>query len=313
MSNVLRTLLITCVHMSQWISHISSQVVQAFAKERRRIVSDWRVLLAARRLAQADGAPLPTELKSNEVVDYLLRRGELSSLEGVRGVYRIDVPFAQILPTSDEQIVQEAHPWAVFSCLTALVHHQLTDEIPKNIYATDYGRAQGRRIPLGTTPEDWIDLELPPAKCIARASAADVQWWRTKIDWDFGDLVAHSQGVPIYVTDLERTLLDVLRAPEYAGAITVVLSAWREAKTRMNVPRLVDYVERFNSAVLRQRVGFLLDHFRMENPRRQAWLGRLQRGGSMKLVAAESYSSIYSETWNLSLNVPDSLLQQLKD
>src|ERR1035437_5822426 len=155
MCNVLRTLHMSSDHISSWISTISSNVLQAFADERRRIISRWRVLIVSRRLARAEGAPLPSAEKADEVIAALARGGALSGVEGVHDVYRIDVPFAQILPVSDEQVVQEAHPWAVFSCLPALAYHGLTNILPKRGYVTDYGVAQGHGIPLGTSPEDW--------------------------------------------------------------------------------------------------------------------------------------------------------------
>lgn len=296
-----------------WISTTSSQVLQAFADERRRIISPWRVLILARRLARADGAPLPSIEKADEIIRVLVRTGAISGVEGVHHVFRIDVPFAQILPVSDEQIIQEAHPCAVFSCLTALAYHSLTNIIPKCIYVTDYGVAREHRIPLGTSPDDWIDLDLPPAKRLSNIGKTPVTWWRTKPEWDFGHMVGFSQGLGIYVTDVERTLMDGLRAPDYFGGISTVLLAFRDARERLIVDKLIAYVERLESGILRQRVGYLLDLLHLENPHRQVWISQLQRGGSMKLVATAPYSPVYSETWNLSLNVPGELISQLQE
>jgi hypothetical protein len=60
--------------------------------------------------------------------------------------------------------------------------------------------------------------------------------------------------------------------------------------------------------MIRQRVGFLLEKLGRTNPRLDQWRHGLQRGGSVKLVASSPYAETYSAEWNLSLNVPASVL-----
>src|ERR1700730_16957792 len=103
-----------------WAKTFASQILREFAEGRRRVVSDWRILVTARRLAHADHAPLPDEKKATAIRNELIRRGDITSVEGVAGVYIVDVPYANLLEASEEQIVQEANPWAVFGFLTAM-------------------------------------------------------------------------------------------------------------------------------------------------------------------------------------------------
>ncbi len=237
-----------------------------------------------------------------------MNRGDIVSLEGVEGVYVVDVPYAKLLDVSEEQIIQEANPWAVFAFLTALVYHGLTDLSPKRIFAIQFKDGEHvRRIPLGTTPDDWAGLRLPRSRVPRKVRDTDVNWTEMKSEWDFGVTLGYTSGVPMYVTDIERTLLDAIRMPDKCGGIAKVFHGWRTAES-MKVDRLIDYTDRFDIQILRQRVGFLLEKMGRTHPRLDEWRHGLQRGGSIKLVASEPYSDTYSPEWNLSLNVPPSVL-----
>jgi predicted transcriptional regulator of viral defense system len=128
----------------------------------------------------------------------------------------------------------------------------------------------------------------------------------------FGAQVGYSLGSPIYITDVERTLLDALRSPERSGGMAKVFQAWRKAEM-LDLDRLVDYTDRFDNQTLRQRVGFLLQTLGHSHPRLNEWRRNLLRGGSVRLAAGEPYAEAFSPEWNLSLNVPESVLSILRE
>ena len=134
-----------------------------------------------------------------------------------------------------------------------------------------------------------------------------VVWTNVQSRWDFGVMVGYSSGLPVYLTDVERTLLDALRMPDKCGGIAKVLQAWKAADS-CDLDRLVTYTERIAIHNLKQRVGFVLEKLGRSHPRLAQWRDRLQRGGSVKLLASGAYSETYSTEWNLSLNVPSSVL-----
>ena len=267
----------------------------------------------ARRLAQADNAPLPDGKKASDIRHELFKRGDITTVEGVAGVYIVSVAYANLLEVSEEQIVQEANPWAVFGFLTAMTHHGLTDLVAKEVYAvTSRGAEHSGRVPLGTMPDDWSDeIPPPPAKRPERVRDVAVNWTQLTEEPGFGVMVGYSFGVPIYVTDVERTLLDALRMPDKSGGIAKVLRAWRSAEG-IDVGKLVSYADVYGNKVLRQRVGFLLEKLGKTHPRLAEWRDGLQRGGSVKLLASSPYAETYSAEWNLSLNVPPSVLAILE-
>ena len=268
----------------------------------------------ARRLARADNTPLPDEAKAKAIREELLRRGDIESVEGVHGVYVVSTPYSNLLEVSEEQIIQEANPWAVFGFLTAMTYHGITDLVAKEVYCVaSKGAENSGRLPLGTTPEDWSEgSSLLFAKRPQKVRGVRVKW--TQLSWEpgFGVIVGYSFGIPIYVTDVERTLLDAIRMPEKSGGIEKVLQAWKTAED-IDVDKLVTYTDRYDNQVLRQRVGYLLEKLGMTHPGLAEWRHGLQRGGSVKLVARNPYAETFSAEWNLSLNVPPSVLAIMEE
>lgn len=296
-----------------WFKTISSQILTQLAEARRRVVADWRLLILARRICLNAHAPLPGKDKIPRLTLEMERLGYIDNAPNIKGVYIVVAPFASVLPVVDEQLVQEANPWAVFSHATAIAHHGLTNDIPRHLGASIFASPRRNRIPLDTTPDDWMDVDLPRGSRPKQAGSVKVQWIRMKDEFDFGHCVSSSQGIPIYVTDIERTLLDGLRAPSKSGGIGSVLRAWRNAIRRIDLDRLIGYTNRFENIVLRQRVGFLLELAGLKHSALNEWRKSLLRGGTVRLVAQAPYASTYSERWNLSLNAPSGMLDELKD
>lgn len=295
-----------------WSRTVASQLLRELAEERRRVVSDWRILIHCRRIARASNAPLPDEKKAIAVRRELQNRQDLAGIDGMglSGIFLIESPFSLLLDISEEQIIQEVNPWAVFSHLTALAYHGLTDIIPSRISVTQFLGDHSSMVPLGTTPEDWVGLEYPSARRPPKVRETEVDWSKISGELRFGVEVGYSLGIPIYITDRERTLLDALRSPDRSGGIAKVLVAWRKAEA-LGLDRLIEYTDRFDKQILRQRVGYLLQTLGYSHPRLDEWRRHLLRGGSVLLAAGEPYAAAYSPEWNLSLNVPESALSVL--
>ena len=291
---------------------IASHVLEYMAQERRIIAADWRFHVTYMRMARAHGYVLPDTVKVNHLIKTLHAAHDIAPITGISGVYRITVPYASVLPSPQEVIIQEANPIAVFSNFTAVAYHDLTDQIPNAIHLSHF-RTSSSRLPLGTTPEDWIDIPEPRRRTPEAVDGTQIQWSQTKAEWDFGHVVGYVQGNPIYVTDLERTLLDILRFPDRSGGAIEVLRMWKRAASRLRLEVLIDYVGRFNQTLLRQRVGFILEQLQLTHPILQEWASNSVRGSSAKLIANFDFSPTYSERWNLSINVPDTILSELKD
>ena len=296
-----------------WKREFLSGLLREFAGARRRIVSDWRILIMARRICHANNMALPGGSKSKDIVTQLRARGDLAPIEGLSGIYQVEVPYAHLLETSEEQIIQEANPWAVFGYLTAMTYHGMTDVFPREMYAIDYDRNGGTtRVPLGTMLDEWDeDVPWPSPKKPDRVHDTKVSWSAPGKIGENGIIVGQSFGLPVYMTDRERTLIDIIRSPDKSGGIAKTLQAWRNTED-FDLNRLIQLTESYQTKILRQRVGFVLSQLGRSHPQLDAWQRDLQRGGSVKLVASDSYSDHFSPEWNLSLNVASSVLEILK-
>ncbi len=291
---------------------IASQILDLLAQDRRAVVADWRLHVVYMRVAHSGAFALPDAAKESRLIRNLQAAGDILLVKGVPGVYRITVPYASVLSCPDEAVIQEANPIGVFSHFTAAAYHDLTDEIPNEFHVTHFG-SSSTRLPLGTTPEDWIDVAQPRRRTPDSINGVRIHWHKSKPQWDFGHTLGYSQGYPIYITDPERTLLDALRFPERCGGTTEVLRIWKRALPSLAIDVLIDYVKCFDQTLLRQRVGFILEKLDVTHPILEEWASRSVRGSSAKLFAKLDFSPTFSERWNLSINVPEAVLSELNE
>ena len=70
----------------------------------------------------------------------------------------------------------------------------------------------------------------------------------------------------VLCSDLEKTIVDCLFKPEYAGGIVEVAKAIHVSKTKINFETLLEYTIKFNSQAVIKRLGFLLELLKIENP-----------------------------------------------
>src|ERR1035437_310381 len=76
----------------------------------------------------------------------------------------------------------------------------------------------------------------------------------------------------VMVSDRERTIADGLRHPQYAGGVPEVAKALWMSRSEINIPRLLEYTQRFRSGALTRRVGYLLELYKMATLKQLAQL-----------------------------------------
>lgn len=299
----------------------ATAIIEQLAAENRRVLSDWRALILLRRATLA----LPRMARRwSRMPDYLpqispllrqmQRRDELKPIRDLRGIYEVIAPYADAGLIDEYEVLMEVHPYAAVGHLSALVYHGLTDALPKEITVVAPLKRPVETLPPGTTVEDWEGLGLPLGRRPPRLFERPVRWIRLRPVRYFGLAEYRRQGYPVRVTDRERTLLDGVQEPDLSGGLQNVLRAWVAARDVLDLDRLVQYVDRFEIGVLRQRVGFILDELGLVHPALEGWRKRARRGGSSKLLGAAPYSTPgdvrFSEAWNLSLNAPVAVLRE---
>ena len=63
----------------------------------------------------------------------------------------------------------------------------------------------------------------------------------------------------VLCSDLEKTIIDCLFKPDYAGGIVEVAKAINQTKSKIKFDILLDYVKKFKSQAVIKRLGFLLE------------------------------------------------------
>jgi predicted transcriptional regulator of viral defense system len=69
----------------------------------------------------------------------------------------------------------------------------------------------------------------------------------------------------VQCSDLEKTIVDCLFKPDYAGGIVEIAKAIHETRNQINYKKLLEYIIKFKSQAVIKRLGFLLEILEIEN------------------------------------------------
>lgn len=69
----------------------------------------------------------------------------------------------------------------------------------------------------------------------------------------------------VQCSDLEKTIIDCLYKPDYAGGITEISKAIYKVRKQIDFNKLLSYTEKYNSQSVIKRLGFILDLFEIES------------------------------------------------
>src|SRR5882724_6087366 len=108
---------------------------------------------------------------------------------------------------------------------------------------------------------------------------------------------------PVIISDMERTIIDCLRRPEFAGGVTEIAKGlWMKRET-INVERLVGYAVRLQVGAVSRRLGYLLEHYEMANDRELQPLRDQLTATYQRLDPLLLHEGAFISRWRLQLNV----------
>jgi len=209
-------------------------------------------------------------------------------------------------------------PFANVSHLSAMEFHGITDRFSKLLYLTTppdkEWKEQARdkmAKDLGEQLEAHRLAKLPALRRVPfeRVDDVRIELMRRSSRGAFKAIKSPAARVSM----LGRTFLDMLREPEHCGGMQHVVDTYREHGARY-LPLIVEEVDRHGKAIEKVRAGYLLDEVcRLHHPLIDGWKHAAQRGGSRVLDPKSEYAAFYSETWQLSVNVPSLFPEGLAD
>ena len=172
------------------------------------------------------------------------------------GSFRFDVAFMPFLlpclasrpPTNSRSPRPLVNPSAI-SHWSALHHHGLTEQIPREVFVLTTAEATVPRVRRDGSEDPGNGYETGNTTC-RFIQVRPKRFFGTERVW-IGD-------ARVAITDLERTLLDGLSRPQYCGDFAEVLHAFQLAIPRLNVERIARYAIRLGTATAK-RLGWVLE------------------------------------------------------
>ena len=289
-------------------------LVESLVADRRRIAADWRILLHQRRATREIPEDQRRWKKAWETPwdarCWLISNGDweiLKPLEECDSLFVLGkgVPLQDPTPPSAIDVLIEANPAATLSHITALHFHGLTEDMPGPIHLSA-PNTKGPVAPCGVAEEDLAELGPNGITCRRLKSVfnTEVVWHRLQSNRMVGVKEYFRAGSHFRAMTPERALLEGLMSPEACGGLSGVFKAWFEAMDTLDLAHLIECVEAIDSAVLRQRAGYLMERYDLHNEAFDRWAAAAKPGGSAKLDPHAPFGSItqVDQRWKLSIN-----------
>jgi predicted transcriptional regulator of viral defense system len=203
-----------------------------------------------------------------------------------RGLYAV-VPrgtLAENLQIDPFLLASRLAPDAVIAYHAALQLHGRAHSLSRRVTYLTCTRAK----PFEFRGAEFVPVPVPPSL-------------RRLPDLGGGFVEVRRNGLPVHVTTLERTLVDVLDAPRHGGGWEEI---WRslESVEFFDVDAVTDYALKLGSAVTVAKVGFFLEQHREELMLEESHLERLQEHAPsqpMYLERGKRESGKLLTRWNL--------------
>jgi hypothetical protein len=154
-------------------------------------------------------------------------------------------------------------PDSYFSHFTALELNEMTTQKPDRIYL-NYPQER-KTAGEASLDQTRIDTAFRGPVRVSKNSAVfrgkQILLLNSMGHKDLGIIeMAGPEKTKIRITDVERTLIDIVARPVYSGGLSNVLAAYRKAREKASISRLVKMLKELNfSYPYHQSIGFCLE------------------------------------------------------
>lgn len=244
---------------------------------------------------------MPSKKGGKYLFTYLEKKGLMFSHEITTSDNSIRTIYSW--RTQDEySVISGLHKNAYFGFYTALHLHGLTLQIPKTIYLNaEHSPPWSNSNDHNNLTQESIDSAFSGEQ---RKSRNTFSFHDKRIILTTGKhtnrlgVVKHFSSTQHYhITDIERTLIDCIVRPVYAGGVTEVMEAFRQAKSKLNVPKLLTYLNEMNFIYpYHQALGFYLENAGFN----EAILAQIKYDTQFKFYLTYNIrNKRFSDRWNL--------------
>jgi len=117
----------------------------------------------------------------------------------------------------------------------------------------------------------------------------------------------------VRVSDLERTIINGLKQPEYCGGLTEVAKGLWIRHQDINMRQLIKYAVKIGIGAVIRRLGFLLELYKIGTPEDWELLGSYLTETYVRLDPFLPSEGKFLRKWRLQLNVsPEELLSVVR-
>lgn len=117
-----------------------------------------------------------------------------------------------------------------------------------------------------------------------------------------------SKSESILISDLERTLVDGLKLPEYCSGITEVAKAFWMKRKELNIKKIIEYAEKINSGAVYRRMGYILELYKIAPAHELINLQKKLTASYQILDPTQINEGKYVSKWKLRLNISEAEL-----
>lgn len=217
---------------------------------------------------------------------YLKQNNYIYTLKN--GLYALDIAFLGGIPLHEHEIAMFLVKPAAISHFSSFQYHGLTDQIPFVVYISTLRGSKPPRLSNKTDMGDTINGT--PYKFI-----------HYKAEHYFGFINRWEGSTKIIYTDFERSLLDGLMHPHLCGGIQEVLYAFERNITKINIPRIVEYALKLETATAK-RLGWVLDNLGIDIKTLDPLLSLPIKSYNKFNVRADSHGQ-YNRKWMIQENL----------
>lgn len=112
-----------------------------------------------------------------------------------------------------------------------------------------------------------------------------------------------SKTEAIFISDLERTIIDGLKLPEYCGGVTEVAKGLWIKRKEISTKKLIEYAEKIDSGAVYRRLGYLLELYKLATDSELMSLQKQLTKSYQILDPTQIDEGKYLAKWKLRLNI----------
>lgn len=231
----------------------------------------------------------------------VIKSGNTNSSAPISPFYIINTPTKK----STLEMICSIFPYGYISYLSAMSWYGITDRIPKKTYFTSPSRALWTSKSIAEISErigsKSASKEFTPAFPTSSVYFGKELYVSTTSNF----IEPREADGGVRIQDIGDLFIDMLKHPDRCGGEEHVIDVFMEHAFTFR-RKIINKVNQNGSAIDKARIGFILqDVLNIDSNVISSWMSEKSnsRGSSRVLSPKRDFSSVYSENWNMSINI----------